>query len=109
MPKEFASARRRVPDLVAVQTAEGLVYPGGGDAKACTTKGGKLRACHVEVVFLTGKRAVFYGVAPGAYLRVCKRFGEKGKVIPVRDHDEATRLSHASCVAPKRAKAKRRG
>lgn len=79
-----------------------LVAAGGKALDPCrrTGKGtgpDKLRACHVELDWLSPEAAASVGSKTGPHLRFCSTLGKKALLVPVTSPKEATRLSREFC------------
>lgn len=79
-----------------------LVAAGGKELDPCrrTGKGSgpdKLRACHVELDWLSPAAAASIGSKAGPHLRFCATLGKKSVLVPVTSPKEATRLSREFC------------
>ena len=102
-PREVATSRKLVPDYIEARTNGKRVAPEVAIDKPCTRKGkGTLRKCHVELSFLGARLATEAGVTPGAYLRMCARFGGQGTLVPVANHVEASTITQTFCECRKR-------
>ncbi len=64
----------------------------------------ELRKCHVELIFAGKKMAKgnpkkgIEPIKPGAYLRACTAWGKPGIMIPVKDHEDAQKVSKTFCA-----------
>lgn len=79
-----------------------LVVAGGKGLDPCrrTGKAGgpdRLRACHVELDWLSAEAASSIGSKAGPHLRFCSTLGKKALMVPVSGPKEATRLSREFC------------
>jgi len=84
-----------------------LVVAGGKELKPCrrTGKGtgpDRLRACHVELDWLSAGAAATIGSKAGPHLRFCSTLKEPALLVPVTSPSEASRLSRefCKCVGP---------
>jgi hypothetical protein len=99
MPGDVKVGRKRVPELAPAQVAGRAIWPEARRDEHCNLKDkNPLRSCHTELVFLGDKHAPSYDVKPGSYLRICSKVGGKGTVVPVADHQQATKVAQAFCA-----------
>lgn len=100
MPADVRTSRSRVPDYQPADVDSTAIYPEARIDKPCTRKGGikRLRPCHVEVTMVGAKLAAANNVLPGPYLRLCRRFGERGVLVSVTGQADATAKAEAFCA-----------
>lgn len=81
------------------------IYPDDKNYKSSlcrADKGGKMRACHVELRFVGEKASKKSGLPKGAFLRFCTERGKPGAIVRVTSGKQAAQISRAFCECRKK-------
>lgn len=94
-----AKTRKRAPDYITNEVVPGPKGITTREKCSFTEKGKriKIKKCDTSLQFVGKSSSGPMGVKPGAYLRICTKFGADPIMIPVKDHADAMKKSKRIC------------
>lgn len=94
-----SKTRKRAPDYITTEVVPGPKGITTTEKCAAKVKGVKIKIkkCDTSLQFVGNSSSPKMGVSPGAYLRICTRFGADPIMIPVKDHADAMKKSKRIC------------